>query len=349
MRIRSIKPQIWESEQIALASDSAKLLFIALITFVDDEGRCPLSLLRITKHLYPYDLGKVGFVDQVLAELNQLGLIYGYQTEDGSAYLQICKFKDHQKIDKMSPSKYPAPKKEAINSHLIIAHNEVRNHILEFGCSQMVKNSSNGRDHSPTGIEDYRGLTETMGMVAEGRSLILILDKEKEIGERSIDTGYGYGTEGRNESDPKSESESNAPKGADLISVLEVGDIPVESQCIDQGEGAGAGSAAILAQKFYDLRFPGEQVTPHLVDCWEELLQSYPYEYLDLLLVWLKKSPDDFFRARLFPKCKTPLRLTRSLSSNWDKIRTDFETNCKFDFPNAAHVVESVIQARSAV
>lgn len=107
MRIRSIKPEFWESESLGRVSREARLLFIGLFSCCDDLGRARASSRLLASRLYPYDDDAFKKLPGWIAELEKQGCIRLYQV-DGEAYLDIPKWPNHQKIDKPSASKLPS-------------------------------------------------------------------------------------------------------------------------------------------------------------------------------------------------------------------------------------------------
>lgn len=110
-RIRTIKPEFPQSESMGRVSREARLLFIQLFTLCDDEGRTRASSRMLASLLYPYDDGEDGHekttasdVERWLCELDREGCAVRY-TIEGTTYLQVCNWLNHQKIDKPSPSK----------------------------------------------------------------------------------------------------------------------------------------------------------------------------------------------------------------------------------------------------
>lgn len=106
-RIRTIKPEFPQSEKIGKLSREGRLLFILLFTLVDDAGRARAASRMLASLLYPYDDDASAKMDGWLAELERGGHIRRYQV-DGSQYLEIAKWLEHQKIDRPSDSKLPA-------------------------------------------------------------------------------------------------------------------------------------------------------------------------------------------------------------------------------------------------
>ena len=113
MRIRSIKPEFWSSPDIAALSDSDRLLFIGLWSYVDDHGRGRDDIALIVAALYPHDmvanpLDTVAKVRDGLARLSEADLILRY-TVASRTYFLVTGWSKHQRVDKPKASRIPAP------------------------------------------------------------------------------------------------------------------------------------------------------------------------------------------------------------------------------------------------
>lgn len=106
-RIRTIKPEFPQSESMGRVSREARLTFIQLWTLADDAGRLRGNARMLAALLFPYDDDAPGCIQGWLGELEHEGCILQY-AHQGSQYLQICNWLDHQKIDKPSRSRLPA-------------------------------------------------------------------------------------------------------------------------------------------------------------------------------------------------------------------------------------------------
>lgn len=104
-RIRTIKPEFWTSEKIVECSVNARLLFIGLWNFADDEGRMEDKPKRIKMQVFPGDDFNSDDVAGMLQELSKNDLIIRYSI-DGKEIIQV-KGWDHQRIDKPNQSKLP--------------------------------------------------------------------------------------------------------------------------------------------------------------------------------------------------------------------------------------------------
>lgn len=107
-RIRSIKPEFWESESVGRLSRDARLLFIGLWSSADDEGRFRAHPRLLASGLFAYDEDAVRAVPKWLGELEREGCVQLYQAGE-DRFGCIPKWDKHQKIDRPSPSRLPAP------------------------------------------------------------------------------------------------------------------------------------------------------------------------------------------------------------------------------------------------
>ena len=111
-RIRTIKPEFPHSESMGRVSRDARLAFVQLWTLADDAGRLRGASRMLASLLFPYDNDAPGLIDTWLGELEREKCIVRYQIE-GASYIQVCNWLTHQKIDKPSASKLPAPRESS--------------------------------------------------------------------------------------------------------------------------------------------------------------------------------------------------------------------------------------------
>lgn len=105
-RIRTIKPEFPQSESMGRVSREARLLFVMIWTLCDDSGRTRGNSRMLASLLFPYDDDAPGLIDGWLDELDLEECVVRYIAE-GSTYIQVCNWLNHQKIDKPSQSKIP--------------------------------------------------------------------------------------------------------------------------------------------------------------------------------------------------------------------------------------------------
>ena len=115
MRIRTIKPEFWTSEDIAAIPDwDTRLVFIGLWSYVDDNGVGRDNEKLIQASLFPLEEDPretLARVSRALATLSALGRIVRY-TVDGRDYLAITNWEKHQRIDRPGKARYPAPTRD---------------------------------------------------------------------------------------------------------------------------------------------------------------------------------------------------------------------------------------------
>ena len=109
MRIRTIKPEFWRSEDIAALSIEDRLLFIGLWSYVEDNGVGRDEPQLIQCDLYPLDTFTEASLRTHggLMRLSQQGLITRYEGPDGRKYLQVNSWDKHQKINRPSKPRFP--------------------------------------------------------------------------------------------------------------------------------------------------------------------------------------------------------------------------------------------------
>ena len=111
MRIRSIKPEFWRSDDITALSREHRLLFVGLWSYVDDNGVGVDDYRAIAADLFALedDQKEVrDFVREGLATLSRALLVARYMV-DGKAYLFITSWDRHQRIDRPSKARHPRP------------------------------------------------------------------------------------------------------------------------------------------------------------------------------------------------------------------------------------------------
>lgn len=102
-RIRTVKPEFWQNEELASLSAEACLLAIGLLNIADDDGWFRLNAKLIESQVFPLrDLSVTVTVQ--LQELANIGYITLHAGSDGKEYGQIVKFRKHQYIQKPKPS-----------------------------------------------------------------------------------------------------------------------------------------------------------------------------------------------------------------------------------------------------
>jgi hypothetical protein len=109
-RIRSIKPDFWDSEDTATLPVSAALTYIGLWNIADDHGRGRYGVLLLHGRIHAIrpDMS-ASRTREALKTLIDRKLIVIYKSEDGSDLFYIPTFRKHQHPQKPQPSKFPDP------------------------------------------------------------------------------------------------------------------------------------------------------------------------------------------------------------------------------------------------
>ncbi len=105
-RIRTLKPELLTDAKTARLSDTAWRMFVSALLLADDAGRLPADDVVVGGQVFP---GR-SFTEasRALVELSKASLVDLYEVR-GQRYAEIRGFTKHQKIDRPSGPKFPAP------------------------------------------------------------------------------------------------------------------------------------------------------------------------------------------------------------------------------------------------
>jgi hypothetical protein len=111
-KIRNIKPEFWTDEKIVELSPWARLLFIGLWNFADDNGILENKPKQLKMRIFPCDDVDVG---ALLDEIASQQIIIPYEIE-GKRYFWVPNFTKHQYIAKdKKTSTFPLPPQEILD------------------------------------------------------------------------------------------------------------------------------------------------------------------------------------------------------------------------------------------
>lgn len=163
MRSRYLKPSFWKNEELADCRFESRLLFQGLWGLADWCGRLEKRSKRIKAEIFPYDNVDI---DACLQELEDHGFIMTYGE---GKYLWVINFQKHQachKNEKSTPSVYPSPQKDGIETVQkpsnngfntvqgrtgIISGNPVNCELLTDNCEQITVNWDTVQERSDNG------------------------------------------------------------------------------------------------------------------------------------------------------------------------------------------------------
>lgn len=109
-RNRMIKSEFWTSEQIIFCSPLARLLFIGLWNFADDNGVYPASYVKLKAQVLSADDFSIEEIKELIFQLITQGLLREYAVNDKSYWI-VTGWRSHQKIEKPT-YRYPLPQSE---------------------------------------------------------------------------------------------------------------------------------------------------------------------------------------------------------------------------------------------
>ncbi|CAL62423.1 Hypothetical protein HEAR2292 [Herminiimonas arsenicoxydans] len=104
-RIRTIKPDFWTDEKLTECSMSARLFFIGMWNFADDNGNLTRSAKKMKMQIFPAESCDC---EELIQELMAIGVLVEYSV-DGDKYMHIKGFTKHQVINRPSNSSIPKP------------------------------------------------------------------------------------------------------------------------------------------------------------------------------------------------------------------------------------------------
>ena len=110
-RIRSLKPEAFQSETLADVSLAAERTFFGLSTQVDDRGRITDKPASLNGALWAErserETHTTDDLDLELKELEAVGAVCRYVGCDGKRYIHLVTWDDHQRVDKPSKPRTP--------------------------------------------------------------------------------------------------------------------------------------------------------------------------------------------------------------------------------------------------
>jgi hypothetical protein len=106
-RTRMIRPEFWTSDQVVDCSRDARLTFLGVLGFCDDNGIHPASVRRLRMQIFPADPIADDDVAAWVNELIYVGLLWLYAVGEVE-YLLVTGWNRHQKIDKPT-YRHPLP------------------------------------------------------------------------------------------------------------------------------------------------------------------------------------------------------------------------------------------------
>ena len=161
MRIRSIKPEFWRSQDIENLSRDVRLLFIGLWSYVDDNGVGVDDFRQIAADLFALADDPTearNYVRDGLATLSRALLITRYEV-DGRPFLFITGWDRHQRIDRPAKPRHPRPN---VDGAVVTSENPDSRDTVATPSRDMPAKGASG-----TGEQGNRGTERTPAPPAE--------------------------------------------------------------------------------------------------------------------------------------------------------------------------------------
>jgi hypothetical protein len=103
-RIRTVKPEFWVDEKVVELGPWARLLFIGLWNFADDQGYIDYAPKRIKMQVFPGDTTDVvPLIDELLSQ----GVLRAYRSSIGPV-LHVVNWRRHQRVDHPAKARFDA-------------------------------------------------------------------------------------------------------------------------------------------------------------------------------------------------------------------------------------------------
>lgn len=119
MRIRTVKPEFWQSEDLGNLPREVRMLAVALLNWADDEGFFKSHPRLISGSLLPFDADGERFVSKALPQLVEVGYVRLFEGGIG----QVVTFNEHQYISRATKSKLREKATTEIHHELAVSLN----------------------------------------------------------------------------------------------------------------------------------------------------------------------------------------------------------------------------------
>jgi len=117
-RRRMIDPSIWSDERFCALNNRQRVLYLALISFADDEGMFLLNTKMISAYAFPVDKITISRINKDLNVIIKCGLLESFtsQCQEIGYHPNWTKY---QKINRPTPSKFHRKCSESITTNAV--------------------------------------------------------------------------------------------------------------------------------------------------------------------------------------------------------------------------------------
>lgn len=155
-RIRTVKPELWQDEKLAVLDPLTRLVFLGLISMADDAGRIVDNVKSIDGFIFPEteDTAK-----DALGILARLSRILRYVAPSGQRIIQIVNWDRHQRVDHPNRHVLPGPAPEALeDARVAPAVADTRENGAKVSRNPLASTSTS------TSTNDQRPVPTTVGL-----------------------------------------------------------------------------------------------------------------------------------------------------------------------------------------
>lgn len=185
MRIRSIKPEFWRSDDVNSMQIEDRLLFIGLWSYVDDNGVGIDRYSDVVADLFAHDLSvsphdTLMRVQDGLNRLAALGVIRRYSVA-GKRFLEITNWSKHQRINRPSPGRYPRHDAAEAVSHDVVSEGSVSAHanVLPGAGEQGIRGTEDQGISNTCASADAERVNDLERWQEQGRERVRGKDEDK--------------------------------------------------------------------------------------------------------------------------------------------------------------------------
>jgi hypothetical protein len=174
-RIRSIKPEFWDSPDTLAATLRGRLLYIAMWNWADDFGIGDANLNRLVSFAFPGDAIAASDLPTLASEMSECFGVVFYE-HLGRPYYWIPTWEKHQRTEKKAQQRIPFPDeaKPASDQRRERSAGSVGESAATLGSSR-AGTGEQGKKEEGTGEQGNRGTARDR---AETTTALVVLDPE---------------------------------------------------------------------------------------------------------------------------------------------------------------------------
>ncbi len=182
-RIRTIKPEFWTSEQVMELSPIARLAFVGMWNFCDDQGVHPASAKTLKAEVFPSDDISSSDVQAMVDHMIEQGLIEVF-TSAGKSYWWVTGW-NHQKIEKPT-KRYPTPDFSTTGSQQLGDNSARSRRVVGESSATEGKGREEDKEVNPTSLRDVAPSGAAKQKKSAGVTLSQWLQTLKATGEKIV-------------------------------------------------------------------------------------------------------------------------------------------------------------------